>query len=239
MPIHLLKLINKRKIAQDVFAFTFEKPKNFTFKPGQYGGFTLMQPIDTNAGGSTRRFSLSSSPNDPCLEITIRIQAQQSAYKRVLSQLEIGSEIKFAGPTGLFTLHEEITTPAVMIAGGIGITPFYSMIKTLTAAQIPQPLHLFYGNQSLQDTAFLEDLMTWQQQNPHFHFIPTLANPDQDWQGEKGFITDHMIKKYISNLDAPIYYICGSPAMVTVLQETLAEMGIDEDRIKVEDFPGY
>ena len=75
--------------------------------------------------------------------------------------------------------------------------------------------------------------------NPHFTWIPTLADPDAAWTGETGLITDAMIKKYMPGLDAPIYYICGSPAMVTTLQETLAEMGINEDNIKVEDFPGY
>ena len=237
MPIHLLKLIGRRDIARYTVLFTFEKPAQLNFQPGQYGGFTLLQPIGPEAGGNTRRFSLLSSPLDPHLEIAMRIQ--NSAYKHAFNDLSLGSEVKFAGPTGLFTLHMETTLPAVFIAGGIGITPFYSMIKTETLMQSPRELYLFYGNQTVADAAFLSDLFSFQQQNSHFHFIPTLASPDADWQGESGFITHTMIKKYIADLSLPYYYICGSPAMVTTLQETLIEMGIAEEKIKVEDFPGY
>ncbi len=239
MPIHTLKLLAKREAAQNVFVFTFTKPDNFIFKPGQYGGFTLIQPSETDTNGITRRFSLLSSPHDPHLEIATRIQHLNTAFKRELNRLTIGSEIKFAGPTGLFTLHEDKTKPAVFIAGGIGIVPFHSMIKTLTLDHASQTIYLFYGNQSIQETAFLNELTDWQKQNPNFQLILTIANPPSQWKGETGFITNTVIKKYISNLDLPIYYICGSPAMVTTLQETLAEMEINEDNIKVEDFPGY
>ena len=63
--------------------------------------------------------------------------------------------------------------------------------------------------------------------------------PDDGWQGETGFVTDTMIRKYVPDFRAPIYYVCGSPVMVTAIQEMLAEMDLDEERIKVEDFPGY
>lgn len=237
MPIHKLKLLSRRNVARATIEFIFEKPAGLTYIPGQYAGFTLINPLETDASGITRRFSLSSTPDEAHLAITLRMQ--NSAYKRVLNSLNAGDEIKFAGPTGNFTLHSDHTKPAVFIAGGIGITPFYSMLKYATTHQSPQKMFLFYGNQSLDDTAYLNEIKKLQTLNSQITFIPTLANPDQAWTGETGFITDSMIKKYISDLDTPIYYICGSPAMVTTLQETLAEMGINEDNIKVEDFPGY
>lgn len=237
MPIHILKLLDKQQAAKSTVVFTFEKPAGLVFKPGQYAGFTLINPGETDAGGITRRFSLLSAPDDEHILIATRIQ--QSAYKRVLNTLPVGGEIKFAGPTGAFTLPEDAETPAVLLAGGIGITPFYSMIKHATLRTYTQPLSLFYGNQSLEDAAFLGELMQWQEKNPYFKCIATLAQSGPDWTGETGFITHTMIKKHIPDLSAPIYYICGSPAMVTALQETLVEMDIDEDRIKVEDFPGY
>lgn len=235
MPIHILKLLDRREAARGTVVFTFEKPAGLTFKPGQYAGFTLINPSETDAGGITRRFSLLSAPDDK--EIAIATRIQSSAYKRVLNALPIGGEIKFAGPTGAFTLHDDQDTPAVFIAGGIGITPFYSMIKHAMAHGHTQPLYLFYGNQSKGDAAFLDELKQWE--TTHFKCIPTLANPDADWTGESGFITHTMLKKYIPDLASPIYYICGSPSMVTTLQETLVEMGIEDTRIKVEDFPGY
>jgi len=237
MPIHKLKLLSRREIARGTIEFIFDKPADLSFIPGQYAGFTLINPGETDAGGITRRFSLLNAPDDDHIAIATRIQ--NSAYKRVLNTLAIGDEIKFAGPTGNFILHEETSIPAVFIAGGIGITPFYSMIQHATQHQTPQQLILFYGNQSTNETAYLDEINSMQSQNPNFTFIPTMANPDTSWKGETGFISHTMIKKYISDIYAPIYYVCGSPAMVTALQETLAEMGIDENKIKVEDFPGY
>lgn len=235
MPIYKLKLTGRREVARGTLVLTFEKPAAFTFKSGQYGGFTLIDPPETDAGGITRRFSLLSTPDDEVIEIVTRIQ--NSAFKRVLSSLPLGSEVKFAGPTGIFTLHDDLSTPAVLIAGGIGIAPFYSMIRDAAKHPSKRQIVLFYGNQSPNDSAFLAELTALQ--NSNFKLVATMATPDSTWQGEKGFITDDMIRRYLPDLAAPHYYICGSPTMVTTLQETLAEMDIDESRIKIEDFPGY
>lgn len=236
MPIFKLKLLNKEEIANNTFVFYFEKPAGFQFTSGQYGGFTLINPNIIDANGITRRFSILSAPHEAHLTIVTRIQS--SAFKQNLLDLPLGSEIKFAGPTGTFTLHED-DAPAVFIAGGIGIAPFYSIIKDCIQAGDKRSLSLFYGNQSIKDAPFLSELISLEKQSSLFKLIATLANTHPEWQRETGFITDTMIKKYLNDIHQPIYYVCGSPAMVTALQETLAEMGIDEDRIKVEDFPGY
>lgn len=237
MPIYTLKLQAKRDIARNTILFAFEKPPNFTFIPGQYGGFTLTTPAAGQPGSNTRRFSLLCSPNDTTINIGTRIQP--SSFKNALLELPIGGDIKFAGPTGNFILHSDATVPAVLIAGGIGIAPFYSMIKHATETKSPQPIYLFYGNNTLQDAALIDELNGFAKQNPNLTLIHVLAHPEADWQGETGYITHTVIKKYIRDLNQPIYYVCGAPAMVTALQETLVEMDIDEDRIKVEDFPGY
>jgi ferredoxin-NADP reductase len=239
MPIFILKLIDRREVAKGTIVLSFEKPHGFTFKPGQYGGFTLINPTETDASGITRRFSLLSTPDDNHISIATRVHKNNRSYKRVLIELPLGSEIKFAGPTGVFTLHDDISVPAVFIAGGIGISPFYSMIRHTIKTKSPQSIYLFYGNAQPGEAAFLTELMQLQQDNPHFTLITTMDNADNTWKGETGFITPTMIKKYVPDLAAPIYYVCGAPVMVTALQETLVEMGIDEERIKVEDFPGY
>jgi ferredoxin-NADP reductase len=237
MPIFKLKLIEQKPVATNTFEFRFEKPDNFNFVAGQYGGFTLINPAETDAGGITRRFSLLSAPQDNHIGVTTRVQ--QSAYKRMLCALKPGEEIKFAGPSGNFTLHEDAHIPAVMIAGGIGIAPFYSIIRDCAAREPQRNITLFYGNQTVKDSAYLAELTALARQMPNFKFVAVLNAPDADWQGETGFITHTMLRKYIVDLATPIYYICGSPVMVTTLQETLLEMGIDQERIKVEDFPGY
>lgn len=238
MPIYTLKFVNKREVARETYLYEFNKPEGFNFKAGQYGGFTLINPGETDAGGITRRFSLFNAPDDTTIQVATRIQ--NTAYKRVLNSMQIGAEIKFAGPTGNFILHEDSSIPAVLIAGGIGITPFHSMIRDATLRKSTQPIILFYGNQSRNDAAFLDELTQLEKENPNFKLIATMANPIADWQGETGFITHTMIKKYVPDISIPVFYVCGSPVMVTALQETLVEMGIDENNnIKIEDFPGY
>src|SRR5579862_1987905 len=212
MPIYKIKLLNRKEIARHTMMVEFEKPVGFNFTPGQYGGFTLIDPPETDAGGNTRRFSLLSTPEDPFIAIATRIQ--QSAFKRVLKTMPLQSEIKLAGPTGNFTLHEDVTIPAVFIAGGIGVVPFHSMIKHALATRSVQQLFLFYGNQQPADAAFLAELTQMAEALPSFKFIPTMAEGGADWQGETGYITDSMLKRYIVDLHAPIYYVCGSPVMV-------------------------
>jgi len=237
MPIYKLKLIGRKEVARDTLEFQFEKPEGFNFKPGQYGGFTLINPPETDAGGITRRFSLLSMPDDPHLAFVTRLQT--SAFKRVLKDLSLESEVKFAGPTGTFTLHEDAVVPAVLIAGGIGIAPFYSMIRAAVANRSTQQIILFYGNREKNDAAFLSELMQLEEQHPFFKLIPVLEKAEADWHHETGYITDSLLRKYLSDLNAPIYYICGSPGMVTAIQELLAEMDINPEHVKVEDFPGY
>ncbi len=237
MPIFKLKLIEQRNVANNTIEFRFEKPEGFNFVAGQYGGLTIINPKETDKGGNTRRFSFLSAPQDNYLAFTTRVQ--NSAYKRMMCSLTPGGEIKLAGPSGNFTLHEDVNTPAVLIAGGIGIAPFYSMIRDCAARQPQRKITLFYGNQSMSDGAYLNELMALEKQMPNFKLVSTLAKPPADWQGETGFITHTILRKYVVDLASPIYYICGSPSMVTALQETLLEMGIEQERIKVEDFPGY
>lgn len=236
MPIYTIKLIDKKVVANNTIAFTFEKPSAFKFIAGQYGGFTLINPIEKDDKGATRRFSLLSAPDEPHLTIVTRIQT--SAFKRNLNNLALGEAIKFAGPTGNFVLHED-GAPAVLIAGGIGIAPFYSIIKDVLTHKPAQQIILFYGNRSLADSAYLAEFQELEQAHATFKMIPVLSEPDAEWYGDTGFITDEILVKNLNDLDSYIYYVCGSPAMVAAMQQVLAELQISPDRIKVEDFPGY
>lgn len=237
MPIHQLKLLERKTVARATIELLFEKPDGFTFKPGQYGGFTLINPQETDAGGITRRFSLLSAPHDAKIAITTRIQS--SAYKRELNALPIGAAIKFAGPTGNFVLHDDESVPAVFIAGGIGITPFYSMITHAIHNHSPRSLTLFYGNNTPEDSAYLEELKKLASTHTNFKLVAVMAHANDQWDGEKGYISYELIKKHVADINPPIYYICGSPVMVNALHETLKELDIADTQIKIEDFPGY
>lgn len=235
MPIHILTLTSRREIARDTIELHFQKPEGFQFKAGQYGGFTLMHAKQLEPTNLNRRFSLANAPDDETIVVTTRLQ--QSAYKKELNALEIGGTIKFAGPIGNFVLHDDASQPAVFIAGGIGITPFYSMLKQAALEQSKREFILFYGNQTLADAAYINELKNLRLAN--FTFVPVLADGSEPLPFESGYISYELIKKYVANLAKPVFYVCGSPAMVGALKETLKELDIADEQIKVEDFPGY
>lgn len=238
MPIYKIKLIDRKSLAKDTMAFYFEKPANFNFIPGQFGGFTLILPEAKTAQDTTRRFSLAGLPTSETIIIATRMR--DSAYKRALAQLPIGSELKFAGPAGKFILPEEMKTPLVMIAGGIGITPFHSMILHLLANKVAQPIYLFYANQTKNTATFLDDFIQLAEENANFHFIPIFTQPVPDWRGEKGYINEKMLTGYISDdLSRLIYYICGSQGFILSIHAMLNAIGILDQAIHEEDFPGY
>ncbi|KTD19617.1 FAD-dependent oxidoreductase [Legionella israelensis] len=137
-------------------AFIFEKPKDFTFKSGQFGDFTLLNPKETDEEGNTRAFSLTNPPFANDLMVATRMR--DTAFKRVLKTLSLGTELKLDAPYGSFTLHNNKAIPAVFLTGGIGITPVRSIITQATKDKVPHQIYLFYSNNRPEDTAFLEEL---------------------------------------------------------------------------------
>ena len=235
-----VKLISKEEIAVGTMAFKFEKPTGFIFKAGQTLDWTLINPAYTDAEGNTRTFSIIASSEENYLGFATRMR--DTAFKRTLRMLTAGSEIEFEGPFGSFNLHNDSMKPAVMLAGGIGITPFFSMIKDATSRKLDHHIFLFYSNRKPEDTAFNQELMDLDSQNPNFKLIETMTETEksaQAWQGETGYITKDMIGKYIPDLNNVIFYLAGPPSMVLALNEMLQKAGINTDNIKFEEFSGY
>lgn len=238
MPIYNVKLLKKEEIAEETMAFHFEKPEDFVFKAGQFGDFTLLNPSETDEEGNTRGFSLAHAPYETDLMITTRLR--DTAFKRVLRNLPIGTEIKLDAPYGSFVLHKTGTTPAVFLTGGIGITPVRSIIAQATKDKLPHKITLFYSNKTPKDTAFLNDLETFAKENPNFTFIPVMTRMVlSEWSGETGHITSDMLKKYVSDLISPIYYLSGPASMVATMRQILTEAQVNEDNIRTEEFSGY
>ena len=146
------------------------------------------------------------------------------------------------GPYGNLTLQNNATRPAVFIAGGIGITPFRSMISQATQTHRTNKMFLFYSVRRPEDAAFLEELQEIEELNPRFKFIPTVTRPDwkkNGWLGETGHITQETLERWIGDLKSPIYYIAGPPTMVSGVHSMLSGAGVDDDDIRAEEFFGY
>jgi ferredoxin-NADP reductase len=240
MPVINVKLIKKETVAEGTMAFHFAKPDGLEFKAGQFADYTLINPAKTDDEGNTRGFSLVQAPFEGDLVVATRMR--DTAFKQTLKDLPLGTEVKFDGPYGDFTLHNNTEKPAVFLIGGIGITPVRSILAQASHDKLPHKLYLFYSNRRPEDTAFLSDLQEFARQNPNFSFIPTMTdmtNSQQPWTGETGFISGDMIKKYVPDLTTPRFYLAGPATMVAAMRKVLTEAQVDEDNIKTEEFSGY
>lgn len=219
--------------------FLFKKPEGFSFTAGQTIDLTLVDPPETDAEGNMRTFSIVAAPHEEYLAIATRMR--DTAFKRVLRTIPEGSTLQFDGPFGDFTLHEKATRPAVILAGGIGITPFHSIIADATHRALPHKITLVYSNRRPEDAAFLDDLFAFAKDNANFAFAPTMTDMDksaQPWDGERGQINAELVKKYMPEGE-PIFYLAGPPGMVKAMRELLNGMGISNDDIRTEEFAGY
>ena len=240
MAVYKTKLVKKEVVAEGTMAFYFEKPAGFDFIAGQYVTVSLINPPETDDEGDSRFFSLITAPYENCLGVAIRMR--DTAFKRVLKNLPIGSEIMIAGPDGSFCLHKDASKPAVFLIGGIGITPIFSILKNVAYEKLPHQLFLFYSNKRPEDAAFLKELQILEKENHNFKLIATMTEMEkskQAWRGETGFINKEMVQKHLKDLNSPIYYMSGPPAMVKAMRELAEKIGASDSNIKFEEFAGY
>lgn len=231
---YVTQFVYKEKLTDDNYTFHFKKPKDFQFSPGQYNRWTLdlENPDDR---GSSRYFTIASSPLDGDLRVTTRII--QSSFKSRLASLTEGDNINIFGPLGNFVLDEEGLMPKVFLAGGIGITPYYSMITYAYQKKLQNDLILLASFSNKSEVIFHDELRKISNQTPNIKIIYTLTK--EKGEGfESGRINGEMIKKYVSPEEST-FYIVGPPVMVSSMEETIKDMGVSEDRIRIENFTGY
>ena len=234
------KLLNRVEVAEGTMAFHFEKPPGFDFKPGQSTDLTLVDPPENDSEGNVRTFSIASAPFEDQLMFATRMR--DTAFKRSLKKVPLGTRVKMESPIGSFTLHKNPAKPAVFLTGGIGITPFFSIVHQADHDRLPHKLYLFYSNRRPEDAPFLEILEKLEKTNPNFRFVATMTEMSRSkkkWDGETGFIDQVMLSRYVSDLRGPIYYIAGPPTMVTDMRKMLVTSSIDEDDIRTDEFAGY
>jgi ferredoxin-NADP reductase len=220
--------------------FFLEKPANFEFKAGQFARLTLIDPPETDARGNARTFTIASAPYEEDLMMASRMR--DTAFKRVMRTIPLGTEISFKGPYGALTLHDDATRPAVFLTGGIGITPFRSILLQAAKDRLAHKLFLFYSNRRPEDAAFLKELIALETESQNYRFIGSMtamSNSKQDWQGQTGYFNREMIAKVIEDLNAPVYYMAGPQVMVAAMQKMLNDAGISDENIRLEEFGGY
>jgi ferredoxin-NADP reductase len=239
-PALLSALRSREKAAHGTMAFRFEKPSGWVFKAGQFLDMTLVDPPETDAEGNTRSFSIASGPHEDTLMIATRMR--DTAFKRVLKSIPLGTAVKIDGPSGDLTLHRDATRPAVFLAGGIGITPFRSILVQAAREKLPHRLFLFYSNHGPEDAPFLDELEGLEQQNPRFTMIASMSDMSQSsrpWSGETGTIDRAMLSRYLKDAVSPVYYVAGPPKLVIAMRAMLKTQSVADADIRVEEFTGY
>jgi ferredoxin-NADP reductase len=223
-----LKLIEKKQETPDVTSFIFEISEPISWKPGQYLHYVLHhRPTDDR--GSDRWFTNSAAPFENQVRITTRQATERSStFKQKLFALKEGKKIEASVVTGDFIL-DEAEKDHVFIAGGIGVTPFRSILKQLDHDKKPINVTLLYANRD-QNVVFKDELEAVASTNPNFK-IHYIFSPEH--------IDEKIIREFVPNLTMPIFYVSGPEPMVDTLSELLKKMGIAEDHIKGDWFPGY
>ena len=256
-----LTLSEKDKIeGTDVTSFKFSKQKDegaaedkmpLNYTAGQFAFFDI-GGVYNDPKGPIRHFTISSSPTENFIMFSTRMR--DSPYKKRLLTLEEGARVKVRGPEGQFVLHQDYSKPAVFLSGGIGVTPFRSMLKYATDKQLPLKIVMFDSNRNRDNILFKREFDDWASINQNLKIIYTisedqdrhgqqeLSSTANDWKGEHGRIDNAMILKYLDTnmLNNSIFYICGPPSMLKAMQSLLQDnLEIPRERIRVEEFTGY
>lgn len=232
-----VKLIGKETIAEGTMAFHFSKPNGFEFRAGQFAEFTLIDPPETDEEGNGRTLSFAQAPSEPDLIVATRMR--DTAFKRVLKNLPIDTEVKLDAPYGDFTLHKTETTPAVFIIGGIGVTPVRSIIAQASHDKTAHRITLLHASRTPSDLPFKSDFEHLAKDNANFRYVAIATDAPDGWTGEHGRVNAELVEKYVSDLSQPIYYLSGPEGMVKAMRQLLVELKVNEDNIRTEEFAGY
>ena len=236
----ILKLKEKIEIADNAYNFIFDSDKKLTFNPGQYLEWTLPHKKMDNRG-MRRYFTIASSPTEKEVMVGVKFYEKPSSYKQSLLSLNKGDEVIASQLAGDFILPKDKSKKLVFIAGGIGVTPFRSMIKYLIDNNEKRDIIFFYSNKNYKDIAYKEifDEAVGKLKIKAIYCLNDLNSASPDWIGESGFITSEIIKKYAPDFAERMFYISGPRAMVVSFQKILREAKVSKNLIKTDFFPGF
>jgi len=236
----VLKLKEKIKVATDTYDLLFEPDQRLAWQPGQYMEWTLAHDrADTR--GIRRYFTIASSPTEAGLRLGVKFYPRSSTYKKSLGSLKEGDKIVASQLAGDFTLPKDQREKLVFIAGGIGVTPFRSIIKYLLDKNEKRDIVIFYTNNFSTDIAYRE---LFDEAGRKFslpvHYVLTDKNrAPANWDGPVGFLTAELFARLVPDWQDRTFFLSGPQAMIESYREVLRRMGVPPSRIKTDYFPGF
>jgi ferredoxin-NADP reductase len=234
-----LALKYKLQLSSDTYEFAFDRQKDFQFIPGQYMEWTLPhKKIDSR--GNRRYFSISSSPTENKLTMTVKFYDPSSSYKKELLNSQSGKQIIAAQVAGDFVLPKDLKQPLAFIAGGVGIAPFRSMIQYIIDKSLLVDIVLLYTNRTVSDILYADVFEKARANGVRVVYnLTDLQNLPHRWGGTSGHITPDSIKQIIPDYQKRVYYISGPQLMVQNFERTLRDSNVNSSQIKTDFFPGY
>jgi ferredoxin-NADP reductase len=229
----------KREVAKGTLFVRFDLlGEQVDFRPGQYFWLTLLDPPYDDEKGPRRHISVATSPNERGV-LGLATRLRETAFKRSLAELPVGTAVDVEPPKGEFVLPAETDLPYVFIAGGIGITVFRSMLLYITEQRLPHRVTLVYSNRDRESTAFLDELTELQREHDNIDLVLTMTD-DEGWDGETRIVGPELLRDHLDgDLAGYRYLLAGPPGMVEAVTGSLQQAGIPEDHIRPERFSGY
>ncbi len=236
----VMNLKEQITVADHTSDFLFEPSQELKYRPGQYMEWTL-EHERPDRRGNRRYFTLASSPTEKDLRIGVKFYPDGSSFKHALSGMVSTDVIVGAQLAGDFVLPINVTKKLVFIAGGIGVTPFRSMIKYLVDRHEPRDIVLFYSNKTPADIAYRDvfDAAKDELGIKTIYALTDKATVPAGWTGKVGYVDAKMIAEEVPDFADREFFISGPHGMVTAFQKTLKGMGVPASRIKTDFFPGF
>lgn len=221
----ILQLIEKEHLVDNVWAFRFKPSEPLHYTAGQYIRVEL--PHDNpDQEGTKRWFTNSAAPYEGIMQISTRVT--NSTFKQALSKLNVGDELHLIEqPAGDF-VWQDSDLPKVFVAGGIGVTPFHSILKQRAHDGQPLDVTLVYGGRT-PDLPFKDELEQWMQADPRFKVLYVVGAP----------LTAEKLAEVTPGISSSLVYVSGPESMVDALGKDLVQHSLPEGQLKKDDFPNY
>lgn len=227
----------KREVAKGTLLVLFAVDDYPDYRPGAYFWVELPDRGDNDEKGLRRHITLVTSPTETGV-VGLATRLRDTAFKRTLAGLEVGDEVEVEEPKGSFLLPEDTVPEYVFVAGGIGITPFRSMLRYIADEQLRYRVSLVYSNRDRASTAFLEELDELARRIEGLRIVHVLTD-DPDWIGETRRLDADVLRDHVGDLQAHTFLVAGPPPMAEGVADSLRAAGVPEDRVLADKFSGY
>jgi ferredoxin-NADP reductase len=234
LPSYSARCTAHRKIAEEIFEFTLEKPRGFTFQAGQFILFEVPlvgQPTDIQP----RAFSIASAPEEEVLLFVAKIKQGGRAGRWISEELSVGSTVRFAGPCGNFLLDEQTTKGYLFLCTCSGIAPFRSHISHALASGDRRPMDVLFGVRDEAHLFWQEEFRAWERAYSNFHLHVTLSQPSPAWSGLTGRV-QAVLPRVITDIPERSIYLCGHLEMIEEAKDLCMQLGAEKQNLHTEGY---